>query len=60
MGGTSLSLQLGHRTSIDIDLFTDSEYGSVDFAKLETILTETFSYVESSSVRAVLKERIGK
>jgi hypothetical protein len=53
VGGTSLSLQLGHRASIDIDLFTDSEYGSVDFTKLETILTETFSYVESSSVRAV-------
>lgn len=36
VGGTSLSLQLGHRGSIDrgsidIDLFTDSQYGSVDF-----------------------------
>ena len=31
VGGTSLSLQLGHRISIDIDLFTDSPYGSVDF-----------------------------
>lgn len=26
-GGTALSLQRGHRQSIDIDLFTDIEYG---------------------------------
>ena len=26
VGGTSLSLQLGHRISIDIELFTDSPY----------------------------------
>jgi hypothetical protein len=31
VGGTSLSLQLGHRMSIDIDLFTDADYGSIDF-----------------------------
>ncbi len=31
VGGTSLSLQLGHRMSVDIDLFTDAPYGSVDF-----------------------------
>lgn len=31
VGGTSLSLQLGHRISIDIDLFSDIEYGSIDF-----------------------------
>ena len=31
VGGTALSLQLGHRKSVDIDLFTEAEYGSVDF-----------------------------
>ena len=31
VGGTSLSLQLGHRQSVDIDLFTDCIYESVDF-----------------------------
>jgi hypothetical protein len=31
VGGTSLSLLLGHRKSIDIDLFTDAEYGTIDF-----------------------------
>ncbi|WP_462281517.1 nucleotidyl transferase AbiEii/AbiGii toxin family protein [Salinivirga cyanobacteriivorans] len=53
VGGTSLSLQLGHRASIDIDLFTDADYGSIDFSILETILIETFPYVDSSSVDIV-------
>jgi len=29
VGGTSLALQRGHRRSIDIDLFTDVEYGTM-------------------------------
>lgn len=53
VGGTSLSLQLGHRESIDIDLFTDAYYGSIDFSKLETKLNETFPYVDSLSVDLV-------
>lgn len=28
VGGTNLSLRLGHRKSIDIDLFTDAQYDS--------------------------------
>jgi len=38
VGGTSLSLQMGHRFSVDIDLFTDVEYGSIDF---DSIITRT-------------------
>jgi len=53
VGGTSLSLQLGHRASIDIDLFTDAEYGSIDFENLESILKQTFTYVDTLSVDAV-------
>lgn len=53
MGGTSLSLQLGHRESFDIDLFTDADYGSIDFSKLETKLIETFPYVDSTSAELV-------
>lgn len=53
VGGTSLSLQLGHRESIDIDLFTDADYDSIDFSILETKLIETFPYVDSSSVDLV-------
>jgi hypothetical protein len=50
VGGTSLSLQLGHRESIDIDLFTDAEYSSIDFSALEAKLIETFPYVDTTSV----------
>ena len=53
VGGTSLSLQLGHRESIDIDLFTDSDYGSIDFAELENILIKTFPYLDTLSVGTV-------
>jgi len=53
VGGTSLSLQLGHRESIDIDLFTDAEYGSINFKILETKLTESFPYVDMSGIDLV-------
>ncbi|SMP33703.1 nucleotidyl transferase AbiEii/AbiGii toxin family protein [Chryseobacterium profundimaris] len=49
VGGTSLSLQIGHRMSVDIDLFTDAEYGSVDFEEIDTYLKSTFPYVDSFS-----------
>lgn len=45
VGGTSLSLQLGHRKSDDIDLFTDEPYGSIDFAVIDKFLRKTFPYV---------------
>ena len=38
VGGTSLSLQLGHRLSVDIDLFTDNIYDSVDFKEIDKYL----------------------
>lgn len=47
VGGTALSLQCGHRESVDIDLFTDSTYGFVNFEVLETELHQLFSYVSS-------------
>ncbi|WP_255452910.1 nucleotidyl transferase AbiEii/AbiGii toxin family protein [Aquimarina sp. RZ0] len=53
VGGTSLSLQIGHRESIDIDLFTDAEYGSIDFTILEAKLNETFTYVDMPLVDLV-------
>jgi hypothetical protein len=49
VGGTSLSLQLGHRKSVDIDLFTDVEYGRVDFTEIENVLKNHFNYVDKSS-----------
>lgn len=44
VGGTSLSLRLGHRMSIDIDLFTDTNYGDIDFLSLQTHLRNMFPY----------------
>lgn len=49
VGGTSLSLQLGHRISTDIDLFTDSDYGSLNFEDIETFLKSKFSFIVFSS-----------
>ena len=46
VGGTSLSLRHGHRMSDDIDLFTDAEYDSLDFHKLQDILRKEFPYCQ--------------
>lgn len=35
VGGTNLSLRFGHRISEDIDLFTDVEYGSLNYRNFE-------------------------
>lgn len=50
VGGTALSLQIGHRESIDIDLFSDVDYGSIDFDEIEIFLKDTFNYVDSLNV----------
>ncbi len=53
VGGTALSLQLGHRESVDIDLFTDEEYDSVDFAAIDNYLRKNFPYVDSNDIPLV-------
>ncbi len=45
VGGTALSLLLGHRISEDIDLFAAKEYGSISFDKIETELKNSFPTV---------------
>jgi len=47
VGGTALSLQLGHRKSVDIDLFTGDEYGSIDFNTIDKFLKEEYSYLDT-------------
>ena len=49
VGGTSLSLQLGHRISVDIDLFSDTQYGNIDFEKIDLFLKDNFGYVDAFS-----------
>jgi hypothetical protein len=53
VGGTALSLYLGHRISIDIDLFTDANYGSVNFERIDTRLRNTFPYVDSNAYNEI-------
>lgn len=48
VGGTALSLYRGHRMSIDIDLFTDADYGSIDFEAIDAYLRENFAYVDTN------------
>jgi hypothetical protein len=42
VGGTSLALQLGHRNSIDIDLFTQKDFTAEE---IETVLKPTYSFI---------------
>jgi predicted nucleotidyltransferase component of viral defense system len=44
VGGTALSLYMGHRMSIDIDLFTDADYGTIDYNAIDRYLNKTFPY----------------
>lgn len=46
VGGTALALQLGHRISVDIDLFTDMEYGSMNLNAMKASLQRAFLHVE--------------
>lgn len=45
-GGTALSLQIGHRKSIDIDLFTDELYGTIDFGAIDHYFENNFNICE--------------
>lgn len=45
VGGTALSLQMGHRYSEDIDLFTHLPYGSIDFENVKDEISKHFEYV---------------
>ena len=47
VGGTALSLQLGHRESVDIDMFSDLGYGDIDFEAIDSHLNNSFDYVDS-------------
>lgn len=49
VGGTALSLRLGHRMSIDIDMFTDTPYGSLDFRAIDEYLRKQYTYVANTS-----------
>lgn len=53
VGGTALSLQIGHRESVDIDLFTDADYGSIDFKEIRSFLESKYPYSSSRNLENV-------
>jgi len=53
VGGTALSLYRGHRVSVDIDLFSDAPYDSIDFGVIDAFLRNTFSYVDTNEYKVV-------
>lgn len=53
VGGTALSLHRGHRLSVDIDLFTDVAYGSIDFNALEKYLRNNWQYVDTTDIAPI-------
>lgn len=53
VGGTALSLQIGHRMSVDIDMFTDADYGSIDFDRIKDFLKNKYAFYSSSPIDIV-------
>lgn len=47
VGGTALSLRLGHRISVDIDLFSDIPYGTLDLASIKRELSKLFPHTDN-------------
>jgi hypothetical protein len=47
VGGTCLSLQIGHRRSIDIDMFTDMDYPTMDIKAIKQFLKKEFPFNEN-------------
>lgn len=54
VGGTNLSLRYGHRISVDIDLFTDEDYGSLDFRLFEEYLKANFLYYDCNDDTSIV------
>ena len=53
VGGTGLSLYRGHRESVDIDLFSDAPYDSINFGAIDEFLRKTYSYVDTNEYKDV-------
>jgi hypothetical protein len=54
VGGTNLSLRYGHRLSVDIDLFTDARYGSLNFEDFEQFLRARFPYYDCDDTTSLV------
>lgn len=47
VGGTALAMQLGHRISVDIDLFTPIPYGEMDLKSIRGSLSRLFPHIDN-------------
>lgn len=54
VGGTSLSLRLGHRSSVDIDLFTNAPYGSLNFTIYENFFRTNCNYYDCTDKTGIV------
>lgn len=50
VGGTALSLQLGHRKSVDIDLFSPATYGTIHWEQIIGYFRAKYRYVYFNNV----------
>ena len=55
VGGTALALQIGHRISIDLDLFTDTDF---DNAQLREYLENNYGFRAGYMARSTVKGEI--
>lgn len=56
VGGTSLSLQLGHRFSVDLDLFTDETFNENDLAEyLRFIYQFELDFIDKETVKGEIE-----
>ena len=55
VGGTSLALQLGHRLSVDLDLFTDTDFNAEN---LKAYLDRTYHFQADFMERSTVKGEI--
>lgn len=57
VGGTGLALQLGHRTSVDIDLFTRKDFNEEELLqKLETDFSFQMDMIENNTLRGAIRD----
>ena len=56
VGGTALSLQIGHRISIDIDLFTQDEFNTRELLEyLEQTYAFQMQYMHKNTLKGIIK-----
>jgi len=53
VGGTALSLHRGHRKSVDIDLFSDAPYNSINFKAIDRFLHTTYPYIGTTNFTTI-------